>query len=56
MDDQAPEVQFIDTLEEMRSRETFLGLVIEGEKIDIGIPRGYLAGIALYSEATAGET
>jgi UTP-glucose-1-phosphate uridylyltransferase len=55
VDGQAPEVQFIDTLEEMRSRETFLGLVIEGEKIDIGIPRGYLAGIALYSDGPAGK-
>ncbi|MGA2545225.1 MAG: sugar phosphate nucleotidyltransferase [Rectinemataceae bacterium] len=48
VDGQAAEVQLTDTLEEMRPRETFLGLVIEGEKIDIGIPRGYLAGLALY--------
>jgi UTP--glucose-1-phosphate uridylyltransferase len=52
---QASEVQLTDTLEEMRSRESFIGLVIEGEKIDIGIPRGYLAGIALYSDGPAGK-
>jgi UTP--glucose-1-phosphate uridylyltransferase len=55
VDGQAREVQLTDTLEEMRSREPFLGLVIEGEKIDIGIPRGYLAGIALYSDGPAGK-
>jgi len=39
------EIQLTDTLERMRKKETFLGFVIEGEKIDIGIPQGYLTGI-----------
>ena len=46
------EVQLTDALEDMRSREPFLGLVIKGSKIDIGIPRGYLAGINLYAQMT----
>jgi UTP-glucose-1-phosphate uridylyltransferase/mevalonate kinase len=48
---QAGEVQLTDALEAMRSKESYLGLVIEGAKIDIGIPRGYLEGIKLYAEA-----
>jgi UTP-glucose-1-phosphate uridylyltransferase/mevalonate kinase len=47
------EVQLTDALEDMRSKESFLGLVIEGEKIDIGIPRGYLSGLRHYSEASS---
>jgi UTP-glucose-1-phosphate uridylyltransferase/mevalonate kinase len=45
------EVQLTDTLEYMRTKEGFLGFVIDGEKIDIGIPSGYLSGLRSYSEA-----
>jgi len=49
---QAGEIQLTEALEDMRSKEPFLGLVIDGEKIDIGIPRGYLSGLRRYSEAS----
>ena len=49
VDGRSTEVQLTDTLEDLRSRETFLGLVIKGAKIDVGIPRGYLEGINLYA-------
>ena len=45
------EVQLTDALEDLRTSEAFLGMVIEGSKIDIGIPRGYLEGMLLYAEA-----
>ena len=48
---QTGEVQLTDALEAMRARESFLGLVIEGEKIDIGVPQGYLEGIRLFAGA-----
>jgi UTP--glucose-1-phosphate uridylyltransferase len=43
------EVQLTDALEQLRHRERFLGLVIEGEKIDIGLPEGYLAGLLKFA-------
>jgi UTP-glucose-1-phosphate uridylyltransferase/mevalonate kinase len=52
---QPGEVQLTDSLERMRSKEPFLGLVVDGEKIDIGIPRGYLAGIHRYSTTSGGS-
>ena len=48
---QTGEVQLTDALEAMRARESFLGLVIEGEKIDVGVPQGYLEGIRLFAGA-----
>jgi len=45
------EVQLTDALEYMRAKENFMGFVIEGEKVDIGIPRGYIAGLNLYAES-----
>jgi UTP-glucose-1-phosphate uridylyltransferase/mevalonate kinase len=45
----AGEVQLTDALEALRAKESFMGFVIEGEKVDIGIPRGYLSGIAMYA-------
>ena len=43
------EVQLTDALEHLRRRERFLGLVIEGEKIDIGLPEEYLAGVMKFA-------
>jgi UTP-glucose-1-phosphate uridylyltransferase/mevalonate kinase len=48
------EVQLTDTLELMRSRELFLGFIIDGAKIDIGIPSGYLAGIRQFAQMPTG--
>lgn len=45
------EVQLTDALERSRSREPYMGFLINGEKIDIGIPRGYLSGIAAFAQA-----
>jgi UTP--glucose-1-phosphate uridylyltransferase len=43
------EVQLTDALEQLRRREHFLGLVVNGEKIDIGLPEGYLAGLMKFA-------
>jgi UTP-glucose-1-phosphate uridylyltransferase len=43
------EVQLTDALEQLRHRERFLGLVIDGEKIDIGLPDGYLTGLLKFA-------
>jgi UTP-glucose-1-phosphate uridylyltransferase len=43
------EVQLTDALGDLLKKERFLGLVLEGEKIDIGLPSGYLEGIAKYA-------
>ena len=43
------EVQLTDALEQLRHRERFLGLVIDGEKIDIGLPEGYLTGLMKFA-------
>jgi UTP-glucose-1-phosphate uridylyltransferase/mevalonate kinase len=43
------EVQLTTALEELRRRERVLGLVVNGEKADIGIPEGYLSGIMKFS-------
>jgi UTP-glucose-1-phosphate uridylyltransferase/mevalonate kinase len=43
------EVQLTDALEGLLKKERFLGLTIRGEKIDIGLPSGYLDGIAKFS-------
>ncbi len=48
------EVQLTDALENLRHRERFLGLVIDGEKIDIGLPEGYLAGVMKFAGFTRG--
>jgi UTP-glucose-1-phosphate uridylyltransferase/mevalonate kinase len=45
---ESAEVQLTDALEELRREEHFLGLVIEGEKIDIGTPAGFLDGVRKY--------
>lgn len=46
------EVQLTDALEQLRHRERFLGLVINGEKIDIGLPDGYIAGLLKFAGLT----
>ncbi len=43
------EVQLTDALEGLLKKERFLGLTIRGEKIDIGLPSGYLDGIVKYA-------
>jgi UTP-glucose-1-phosphate uridylyltransferase/mevalonate kinase len=43
------EVQLTDALENLRHSERFLGLVIEGEKIDVGLPAGYLHGLMKFA-------
>jgi len=43
------EVQLTDALEQLRRRERFLGLVIDGEKVDIGLPEGYLTGLMKFA-------
>lgn len=43
------EVQLTDALEQLRRRERCLGLVIDGEKIDIGLPDGYLTGLMKFA-------
>jgi UTP-glucose-1-phosphate uridylyltransferase len=48
--DRVGEVQLTDAMEYLRSKEDFLGLVIDGEKVDIGIPSGYIYGVNLYSK------
>ena len=35
------EVQLTDALEELRRKERVLGMVVDGEKVDIGLPEGY---------------
>jgi UTP--glucose-1-phosphate uridylyltransferase len=47
--DEAREVQLTDALEEFRHRERILGLVVNGEKVDIGLPEGYLDGLMKFS-------
>lgn len=42
------ELQLTDALDDLHKKDRFLGLVIQGEKIDIGIPSGYLEGINKY--------
>jgi UTP-glucose-1-phosphate uridylyltransferase/mevalonate kinase len=46
------EVQLTDALEQRRRAERFLGLIIDGEKIDIGLPEGYLAGLVKFAGRT----
>lgn len=43
------EVQLTDALERLRRQQRFLGLVIDGEKIDVGLPEGYLAGLMKFA-------
>jgi len=38
------EVQLTDALGDLLKKERFLGFVLDGEKIDIGLPSGYLEG------------
>ena len=42
------EIQLTDALEHLRKNIPFFGYIVEGKKIDIGIPEGYLDGINLY--------
>jgi UTP-glucose-1-phosphate uridylyltransferase/mevalonate kinase len=46
------EVQLTDALERLRRTERFLGLVIDGEKVDVGLPEGYLDGLMKFSGRT----
>jgi UTP-glucose-1-phosphate uridylyltransferase/mevalonate kinase len=43
------EVQLTDALDALRRKERVLGLVIQGEKIDIGLPTGYIDGLLKFS-------
>ena len=43
------EVQLTDALERLRRGQRFLGLIIDGEKIDIGLPEGYLSGLMKFA-------
>ena len=43
------EIQLTDALDKMRRKERVLGLVVDGEKIDIGLPSGYLDGLMKYA-------
>jgi UTP-glucose-1-phosphate uridylyltransferase/mevalonate kinase len=43
------EIQLTSALEKLRQKEHVLGLVIEGEKIDVGHPFGYLSGLLKFS-------
>jgi UTP-glucose-1-phosphate uridylyltransferase/mevalonate kinase len=43
------EVQLTDALEALRHRERILGLVVDGEKVDIGLPEGYLHGLLSFA-------
>ena len=43
------EIQLTDALDELRRRERILGLVIKGQKIDIGLPSGYLDGLIKFA-------
>ena len=43
------EVQLTDALERLRRAQRFLGLVVEGEKVDIGLPEGYLYGLMKFA-------
>lgn len=45
----AREIQLTDALDELRRNERVLGLVIEGEKVDIGLPADYLDGLLKYA-------
>ena len=36
-------------LDALRRKERILGLVIEGQKVDIGLPSGYLDGLLKYA-------
>ena len=47
--EETKEIQLTDALEELRHRERILGLVVDGEKIDIGLPEGYLDGLLKFS-------
>jgi UTP-glucose-1-phosphate uridylyltransferase/mevalonate kinase len=47
--DEEKEVQLTDALEQLRRRERILGLVVNGEKVDIGLPEGYLDGLMKFA-------
>ena len=43
------EIDLTSALDELRRKERVVGLVLDGEKIDIGIPSGYLDGLMKYA-------
>ncbi len=43
------EIQLTDALDDLRRKERVLGLLIQGEKIDIGLPMGYIDGLLKFS-------
>jgi UTP--glucose-1-phosphate uridylyltransferase len=43
------EIQLTDALDGLRRMERVLGLVLEGEKIDVGLPSEYLDGLLKYA-------
>jgi len=46
------EIELTNALEAMRRKERILGLIIEGQKIDIGLPSGYIEGLLRYAGRT----
>ncbi|HUI71304.1 MAG TPA: sugar phosphate nucleotidyltransferase [Spirochaetia bacterium] len=43
------EIELTSALDALRRRERILGLIIEGQKIDIGLPSGYIEGLLKYA-------
>jgi UTP-glucose-1-phosphate uridylyltransferase/mevalonate kinase len=43
------EVQLTDALDRLRRKQRILGLLVEGEKIDIGLPEGYLTALMKFA-------
>ena len=43
------EIELTNALDALRRKERILGLVIEGQKVDIGLPSGYLDGLLKYA-------
>ena len=43
------EIELTNALDALRRKERILGLIIEGQKVDIGLPSGYLDGLLKYA-------
>ena len=43
------EIELTDALERLQKRQRFMGMIVDGEKIDIGLPAGYLAGLMKFA-------
>jgi UTP--glucose-1-phosphate uridylyltransferase len=44
------EFQLTSTLDRLRQEDGFLGLVVDGQRFDIGLPEYYLATLKAFSE------